>query len=163
MPPQRKPWRQRKAATIFLRVPPGDWPAVKYGHKSEFRTGVRGHMEQAWKLKPPCPAVCYTLSPVTGYDARLMLLEDFYREPLGAISEDSLRREGFASLAEFRRYFMERERRHFTPTRMICVFRVRPWRSSDAEPMAMRFLERLYGEWLDSGGDAKSLPPSAST
>ena len=79
-------------------------------------------------------------------NAELMVLESMWREPLGAISPESLAAEGYGSLAEYRRYWMARERRRFAPTRMITVYDVRPWRGDeDVERFARLLLERLYG------------------
>lgn len=145
-----KPYTQRSASTVFLRVPREDWPLVKRGHKTEFRSGIGRNVTQGWNLVCPCPVVAYSVSKVTGYDNRLMLLEETWREPLGAITPESLEREGFSSFAEFRRYFMARERRHFTPTREVSAWRLRPWESSDFSAMAESLLKKLYGDFLPS-------------
>lgn len=81
-----------------------------------------------------------------GYDSRLMVLEETWQEPLGTIRPESLVLEGQPDLAHFRRYWMQRTRRAFTPTRMVAVFRVRPWRGdSDRETFATTIFDRLYG------------------
>lgn len=144
-----KPWRQRTLSTTFLRVPRVDWPAVSRGYKTEFRAGgeVRA---RAWTLRTPTPVVAYSV----GRDGKhagpvLMVLEASWVEPVGAISEESLAREGFRSLGEFRRYWMERERKRFEPTRYTVVYRVRPWDdSTDARHFADLILGRLYGDFL---------------
>lgn len=75
-----------------------------------------------------------------------MVLLKMWREPLGAITEESLAAEGFASVAEFRRYWMARERRRFTPTRMITAYVIRPWEGdADVERFSHSLFERLYG------------------
>lgn len=143
-----KPFTQRRASTVFLRVAGVDWPAVKRGQKTEFRSGIGRNVTQMWSLVTPCPVVAYSYSKVAGYSHALMVLEETWREPLGAITPESLAREGFATFAEFRRYIMARERRHFTPTREVAVFRVRPWTPDDERTMADALLDRLYGEFL---------------
>lgn len=78
-----------------------------------------------------------------------MVLTERFQEPLGAITEESLANEGFGSLAEFRRYWCDREKRRFTPTRMVVAYRVRPWIDGvDERRFADQLLERLYGPHL---------------
>lgn len=143
-----RPYTQRRLSTTFLRVPARDWPAVSRGYKTEFRAGSgKNAVPQLWHLEPPCPVVAYTVRNGR-HDARLMVLEALWQEPLGAISPESLEREGFATLAEFRRYWMERERKRFTPTRQVFAYRVRAWRPADLDSMAGALLSHLYGEFL---------------
>lgn len=157
-----KPYRQSRVSTTFLRVPKDDWAAVKRGHKSEFRSSIGRDVQQVWGVEPPLPVVAYTFSRGRGHEAALMVLEATWREPLGAISAESLEREGYSSFAEFRRYYMERERRHFAPTREIQVFRVRQWSPDDFSEMAETILRRLYGDFLPSPGGPGSSPASRS-
>jgi hypothetical protein len=77
-----------------------------------------------------------------------MVLEAVWREPLGAISPESLAAEGFESFAHFRRAWCIREKRLFRPLHMTTAFRVRPWESDDDRAMADALLKRLYGEFL---------------
>lgn len=144
-----RPFRQRQARTIFLRVPADDWIAVKRGVKSEFR-GSQGASSAFFNTEPPTPVVTYRVRRGE-YESLLMVLEAFWQEPLGAISEESLAREGFASFAEFRRYWIGRERKRFVPTRNVWVYRVRPWTDADFEPLAARLMGRLYGDFLGAG------------
>lgn len=153
-----KPYSQKRASTCFLRVPRGDWAAVRDGRKREFRSGVGKNISQMWSVSPPCPVVCYAVTRGSGYESALMVLEALWQEPLGAITPESLDREGFKSFAEFRRYFTLREKRHFTPTRIVQAYRVRPWQPPDADRMADLILRRLYGDWLDEDGDAQESP-----
>lgn len=141
-----KPWTQRRAATTFLRVPISDWPKVRRGYKTEFRATGKDRASQLWHVTPPCPVVAYCI--VRGqHQSELMVLEEIWQEPLGAISPESLQREGFESLAEFRQYWMAREHRRFRPTRKAFCYRVRPWIDADREFFAGRFFEHLYGEF----------------
>jgi hypothetical protein len=143
-----RPFAQRRQSTIFLRVPAVDWPAVQRGVKTEFRSQAgRNKTPQLWQVDPPTPVVAWSLVRGT-HTAQLMVLEDIWREPLGVISPESLQREGFASLAEFRRYWISREHRHFTPTREVFAYRLRPWLPEDHDVMGSRLLERLYGDFL---------------
>lgn len=141
-----RPWRQRRARTIFLRVPYADWGLVKSGRKTEFRSSPRA-CPQLWDVEPPLPVVAYAIFRNGGYKHSLMVLEETWREPLGAVTEESLAREGHSDIAHFRRYWMARESRAFEPMRTVSVFRVRLWRPEDNRDMADRLLERLYGEF----------------
>lgn len=144
-----RPFTQRQARTLFLRVPHADWIAVTRGAKTEFRASSAA-VSKMWSVDPPTVVVAYRQHPAHGYDSRLMVLEKTWIEPLGAISEESLAHEGFASLAEFRRYWMSRERRRFTPTRKITVYRVRPWNELDWERQALRLMDLLYGPYQEN-------------
>lgn len=142
-----KPWTQRHASTIFLRVPTADWVEVKRGMKTEFR-GSPGSMSGLKFLEVPTPVVAYRVDRSHGYDAALMVLEDRWQEPLGSITPESLEREGFKNFAEFRRYFVNRERRRFRMTRNVVVYRLRPWEPEDARRFADILLDRLYGAFV---------------
>lgn len=147
-----RPYKQRRARTIFLRVPQADWGAVRAGRKREFRASPKA-TPQLWDVDPPLPVVAYTVSRSRGHQSQLMVLEATWREPLGAISPESLAAERQPDIAHFRRYWMTREHTAFKPTRMVSVFQIRPWVPSDAAAMGERLLERLYGEFL---GDARA-------
>lgn len=143
----RKPYKQTQLRTVFLRVPTQDWLQVTRGVKTEFRA-ARGHQTQAWAIKVPTPVVAYRVLRCEKHEAKLMVLEKTWREPLGAISEESLAREGYATFAEFRRYMRNRERRPFRPLQEVQVFQVRPWVEADRTDMASLLLDRLYGDFL---------------
>jgi hypothetical protein len=142
-----KPWTQHRASTIFLRVPSADWAAVRHGRKREFRA-QSGKVSQLWNVECPVPVVAYKVDSFGRYESALMILEAVWREPLGAISAESLNAEGFESFAHFRRYWCLREKRLFRPLHMTTVFRVRPWQPEDDRDMANALLQRLYGEFL---------------
>lgn len=145
-----KPWSQFEARTTFLRVPSFDWPSVKQGRKTEFRASGQ-QVTQLWNVKPPTPVVAYMVRRIGGHESRLMILEATWREPLGAIGEDSLQREGFESIAHFRRYWMERHKQRFKPLLEVQVYRVRPFTLGDREAMALALLDKLYGEHMPDG------------
>lgn len=144
-----KPWQQRRLSTVFLRVPSRDWPAVKHGYKSEFRSSPgKNRVPQLFGVPTPIPVVAYAIR-AGRHDGQLMVLEELWQEPLGAISPESLRREGFESLAEFRSYWLEREHRRFAPTRQVFCYRVRAFDDErDRGELADRLLHHLYGEFL---------------
>lgn len=141
-----KPWKQRQARTIFLRVPAADWPLVSRGKKREFRA-ASGQVSALQFVEPPTPVVAYT-ERRGQHEGIIMVLERRWREPLGAITEESLEAEGFHTFEAFRRYWMQREKRRFRPTREVTVYRVRPWTPDDIEVFSLRILEHLYGEWI---------------
>lgn len=146
-----RPFAKRLAATIFLRVPADEWTAVVRGIKTEFRQSA--HESTAlWHVRLPTPVVAWTISRGR-YRAQLMMLEDRWVEPLGAIGEESLRREGFDTLAEFRRYWMRRTRARFAPTRKVLVYRLRPLAPDDVDQAAGALLRHLYGDFLDGPVD----------
>ncbi len=142
-----KPWTQHQASTVFLRVPTADWTLVRRGMKTEFRASL-GAVSGLKFIEPPTPVVAYRVDRSHGYDAALMVLEDRWQEPVGSISEESLEREGFKTFAEFRRYFVNRERRKFRMTKKVTVYRVRPWTPEDAVTFGDLLLRRLYGAFL---------------
>lgn len=139
-----RPWKQRQARTIFLRVPHSEWKKVSTGTKREFRASPKA-MPQLWDIEPPLPVVAYSIHPQQGYVKELMVLTATWRERLEDISAESLAAEGQPDFAHFRRYWMIREKTKFKPTREVSVFRVRPWEPNDDRRMADRLLERLYG------------------
>lgn len=141
-----KPFTQRRMSTVFVRVPSAEWAAVRYGHKREFRAACGKH-SALWSVATPTPAVAYTVNSYGHYDSALMVLDDVWREPLGAITAESLAAEGCESFAEFRRAWIEREKRWFPPLRMTTVYRIRPWAQDDDAQMADLLLRRLYGEF----------------
>lgn len=143
-----RPFSQRRVSTTFVRVHPDDWAAVKHGIKREFRGG-RGASSTTFNVDPPTPVVAYCRRGPDDYEARLMVLTETWQEPLGAIGAESLEREGFEDVAAFRRYWVLRERKRFRPTRMVFVYRVRPWEPADHQELGMALIDRLYGDWLD--------------
>lgn len=132
-----------------MRVPRAEWTAVTVGGKREFRAGCGKH-SPLWNAVTPTPAVAYTIDGFGRYHSSMMVLEDVWREPLGAISPASLAAEGFESIGQFRRHWMDREHRRFPPLRMTTVYRVRPWAEGDDRTMAVVVLGRLYGDFLPS-------------
>lgn len=142
-----KPYRQRQASTVFVRVPRAEWAAIKHGAKHEFRA-ASGQHSALWNVTTPSPAVAYSINGCGGHDCALMVLEKVWREPLGAISDESLAAEGFATFGEWRRAWCIREHRRFPPLRMTTVYRVRPWTADDTTEMGDVLLAHLYGDYL---------------
>ena len=142
-----KPYSQHQASTIFVRVPSDDWWAVRSGAKREFRSR-QSSLSALQGLSLPAPCVAYRFHRQHGYDAVLMVLEAVWREPLGAISEESIANEGYATMAEFRRAWVVREKRRFPLLAPVTVYRVRPWLPEDGAAMGDALLRQLYGEFL---------------
>lgn len=128
-------------------MPVSDWPAVSRGKKTEFRANS-GRVSGLLWVEPPTPVVVYTVHRTRGYQAKLMVLEARWQEELASISPESLAREGFETLEQFRRYWMTRERRRFKPLHIVTAYRVRPFTPDDRREFAAKLLDHLYGEWL---------------
>lgn len=144
-----RPYTQRQASTVFLRVPTTDWVAITKGLKTEFRASPNA-ITQALALDPPTPVVAYRApqgQPRDDRDRTLMVMTETWQEPLGAISPESLEREGHPDMAHFRRYWMTRTRRRFRPLQKVRVFRVRPFEDEDWGLFSERLMTRLYGEF----------------
>lgn len=145
-----KPWKQYTAVTTFLRVPRGDWTAVKIGAKTEFRASGRG-VTLLNRVTPPVAVVAWTIDASRQHHSALMVLEETWAEEVGAIAgrPESLEREGFESMAHFRRYWMARKGfRPFDFMERVQVYRVRPWRDDDLDDLGRRLIQRLYAEHL---------------
>lgn len=140
-----------QVSTVFVRVPSDDWHAVKGGYKREIRSrqSSAGALQS---LSPPTPCVAWRLHRQYGYDSVLMVLEAVWREPLGAISEESIANEGYATMAEFRRAWVIREKRRFPLLAPVTVHRLRPWTFEDGAAMGQAVLRQLYGEFVPEQG-----------
>lgn len=152
MPPteaERRPTELvRRTSTLFLRVPRVDWAAVIAGQKTQFRRV--GRSLAADNMSFPRPVVLHSKPDYRDVtEVRLAVLEDIFREPLGAITPEGLAGEDVADLAEFRRYWA---RRHphagFKPLTIVAVYRISLWQPGDRERFAELLLEHLYGPWL---------------
>lgn len=143
-----KPWASFSTRTTYLRVPTVDWAAVKLGSKTEFRQAGGKEITQLWNVTTPTPVVAYTVRSGDRYEKTLMVLERTWREPLGAITPDSLAAEGYPDMAHFRRYWMSRTHRRFTPLTNVQVYSVRPWRDTDMAELGAALLSKLYKEHL---------------
>lgn len=143
--PSPQPWTMYRASTRFLRVPSPDWAGVKHGSKREFRTVGKAAITAAHAVEVPTPVVAYTVRPAGGgHESKLMVLTAIWQEPLGAISEESLGLEGFADIEHFRRYWMNRTHKRFTPLTMVQVYRLRSFEDGDVAQMGALILMRLY-------------------
>lgn len=137
-----RPYTQRQARTIFVRVPALEWHAVKRGTQRAF-VGSIGRQSALWATPTPTPVIAYAIIRGT-HDARLMILEEVRQEMLGAIDPTEV---GFPDMATFRRHWMMRERGKFPPTRKVFVYKLRPYDEADREAMGLALFDRLYGEF----------------
>lgn len=138
-----------RVSRLYLRIPNVDWPGVSQGRKTELREYmVRGSLI-ARTLNVPTPVVGYVLRP-GGDRFKMLVVEEVSVEPVGAISPESLEREGFKSRAEFRSYWRKRYRRAFQPEGMVQVYRLRPFEPADRAVLAERLFDHLYGEYVDA-------------
>lgn len=156
-----KRFSQRRASTIFLRVPSADWQAVSRGRIREFRASP-GNVPQLWGVPLPTLVVAYRQRRrVEEFEHRLMLLEDLRTEALGAITEDGLTAAGYTgeqARARFRREWMIRHKRRFEPLRKVMVFTVRPvqW-EQDIEAAATSLVGHLYGDFLKEESNGRAV------
>ena len=147
-----KPYTQRTAVTLFLRVPLVDWLRVKIGDKTAFRTVPGQRAARVQHTEMPTPIVAYALSAMQEYDCALMVLENHRVEPLFAAMDDpnAIAREGFANHHHFRRYWRKCRGGIYRPMEMVHVWEVRPWQESDFDDMGRLLLGRMYGEFYAS-------------
>lgn len=144
--------KQRRLATLFLRVPSIDWPRVAIGEKTEFRTMPR-EGSRVLTTYLPTPVVAYATAngPLREMVHKLMVLEERRYEPIFAISDDpeAIRREGFESYDHFRRYWRARQKGVYRPMQRVWVWRVRPWDDrEDHVRLSVAMLEHLYEDYL---------------
>lgn len=124
----------------MIYVPQADWPSIRRGAKEEFRGSGA-----AWGLDDlPFPVALYSTVRNGGYEVRMAVLTACWKEPLGAISAESLEAEGHESLADFRQWWVNNRRPNFNVLQNVTVFRVRPWQDQDSDEMAHVLLDRLY-------------------
>lgn len=134
----------RSARNTRIFVHPMDWVDVISGGKTETR--VYGHAEYSYPL--PRPAVAYSPRPNGDIDTGLLVLEDRWVEPLGAIGPESLEHEGFEDIADFRRYIIQRyPNGGYRPFAKVIVYRVRPMDEQDADFWRNEIWDRLYGSF----------------
>lgn len=140
---------QGRARTRVLRVPWGEWARVVAGDKTEVRWSGQGAIPPGG-YSPPEPVVGYSVNPFTRVaQIRLLVLEATWKEPLNAISEESLEREGCEDVTAFKRYWRDRHNREFLPMRIAFVYRVRPFDAEDRPEFERRLFDRLYGAYQD--------------
>lgn len=147
----RRPWSPLRVSTRYLRVPAQDWLRIKRFEKTEFRLPPKGagRMIEWHAIKYPTPVVLYSTRDDKRYNTLLVVLEEMVVEPLGAISPESLEREGYADLANFRRYWTTRTAERFRPLEKVYVFRIRPFGDGDSERLGAQIIEHLYGDFLN--------------
>jgi hypothetical protein len=132
--------------TRFLPIFPDDWVAVTRGSKREYRLPFF-----LTHLLCPVLAVAWRRRPQGDPETALVVIEEAWREPVGAISVESLEAEGFPKLDHFRRYWMRRTGERFKPLDDIQVLRIHPFEPGDAPTLGLQLLRNLYGPHLPDG------------
>lgn len=130
--------------TPFLRIPAQDWASVVHGAKTEFRQ-PGGASTPSLTLRPAV-VVGWCLRRHGPREHRLLVLEDCWREMLGAITPESLEAEGFGTLREFATYWRRRyQSAGYKPLSIVLAYKVRPFRPADFDDFAGGLFEHLYG------------------
>jgi hypothetical protein len=144
--PPPEPFPAYGSRTRFLPVFEEDWLAVTRGSKTEYRLPFF-----LTHLMCPSLAVAWRRRPQGDPDRALVVIEEAWREPVGAISPESLAREGFPALDHFRRYWMRRSGERFKPLSEVQVVRIRPFEPDDAATTGLQLVRNLYGPYLPDG------------
>lgn len=128
---------------LYVGIPRGDWGPVRQGVQTEFRKRANYAPRDV-----PRPIVGYTT--IAGHKHHQMfVLTESWKEPLGAISEESLRRNNCESMREFRRQWPQRNRyRGFPPNLIVVVYRLRLWQPGDERDFSESIFHDLYGPFL---------------
>lgn len=121
-----------------------DWSRVRCGEKTMWRSYRLGAITDL-----PRPVVLYSYHPqLPRVDTALAVLTETWQEVLGAISEEDVRREGFDSRSEFKRYFNERyPKEGFRPLNKVQVVVVEPLLPDVIEDWKNRAWERCFGRF----------------
>lgn len=156
---------RRSAGNLPVRVPAYDWADVITGNKSMFRTYCARATSRERPVVPPdteCPRPCLLYAVRHNGPARSRrweavpgVLLSHRQEPLGAITPEDLKAEGFEFLPAFKFYWKRRYPKvGWRPWDFVSVLEVRPWNVGvedlDDDTQARWLLKQLYGEWLDA-------------
>lgn len=144
--PPANPFPEYGSRTRFLPIFSDDWLAVTRGSKGEYRLPFF-----LTHLTCPVLVVAWRRRPHGEPDTALVVIEQAWREPVGAISPESLEREGFPKIEFFRRYWMRRTGKRFAPLDEVQVLRVHPFEPRDAPTLGLQLLRNLYGPYLPDG------------
>lgn len=146
--------------TTYLRVPRDEHARLSHGDKREVRVKylVNGRTDE---FGFPLPLVIWSPGTIGPLKVALVVCEERWREPVGAISTESLRNEGYdcrcgercncGALDRFRRYWKNIRGYRWDPRQPTWVYRLRPWDDSDRRRFAERIIEHL---WLKPVRDA---------
>lgn len=131
---------RRKLENVKVMIPDTDWAKVICGEKRMFRSYSR-------RVTPPIlptAFIGYRFRIDDSLDTKVMWLEGTWQEPLGSITAEDLADEGFASLAEFRRYITERyPKGGYRPLATVQVYRVRPITDEDLDEFGRRLVREM--------------------
>lgn len=166
-PPTLKGALTRRAHNRPVRVPRADWEAIVTGRKRMFRSYSDSWHSRFLPLLPagesyPRPAVIFSRLKErhSHVDAALAIILSYRQEPLGAISRDDLKTEGFirndtdlearTAMNRFRRYWQRRYTPWgWRPNDLISVVELRPFTDADYEWVAGWLFDQLYGDWRE--------------
>lgn len=140
------PWETKGYRTLYAKVPGYMWIDVTRGIRTEYRIGTEA-VKTLLGVETPTPVVVYKNNSL-GYDSAMMVLEAAWEEPLGAATEESLRRQGFDTMAQFRRNWVVQTRKLFEPLSMVGCVRVSPWDPDALPQLGEGLIRYLYGEHL---------------
>lgn len=143
---------RRDTRNTRVHIPRVDFNDVRVGAKTEFRNYGKRMYDH---VEFPAPAIGYCAKPwwvpehrVENIDTVLLTLEESWCEPLGAITPESLEREGFATISDFRRYITERyPNGGYRPMASVIVYRVHPITPEDVEAFSKRMWTKMYGQF----------------
>lgn len=140
---------KRTISTRYVRFPIADWPLICRGVKTEFRMPVSARWGPRM-IVVPTPVVGYAMTRyASNADYRMFVVTEIRVEPLGAISDASLRAEGFETIKDFKHYWRQRHTsKGFRMLQKVNVLTVRPWQETDNADMGRLLLESLYGDHL---------------
>lgn len=152
-PREPREFLRRDRRNTRLHLPRVDINDIRVGAKREFRNYGNRHYEG---FTFPTPALGYCQRDwwtpehgLDGIDTCLLMIEDSWVEPLGAISQESIVNEGFEDLAAFRRYFSERyPRGGFRALANVIVYRVHPLTDEEAQECAAAAWTHMYGQFV---------------
>lgn len=134
-----------------LMVPRMDWADVLAGVKTEFRHygGTTAPINRGSEWELPEPVVLYCPNDaLRDVDTSVAVLDAAWQEPMGAISPESIRNEGFADIGEFRRYITERYPvGGFRPMARCRCYRVHPMGPMELDRFKDMLWHRMYGQF----------------
>lgn len=142
--------------TLFLKVPPKDWPRVMAGDKTEFRWPCHMPWKYGVPKNTPTPTPVVLYGETGGHRTlrrafAMAILLDFYVEPIIGVADrqESIEREGFPDFSHFRRYWRTRNKGKFHGMEEVSAFHIKLFDQTDATNLGLILLYRLYGHYLN--------------
>lgn len=133
-----------------LKVWNEDFPLLAQALKMEYRTPPRATpVRYSNSLAYPRPLLVETVSHAGAVVHCLMVCEAIWHERLMAISDESLAAEGFASIDQYKRYWLLRTGSRPRPLSWVTCRRLRTWRQGDVAMFGVQLMRELYLEAFD--------------